>query len=58
LKSNDAGAWVNFSSCETGNNAVRTPEGGTTYALPGEPGYYDPDTFGIPEVAIESLPTQ
>jgi hypothetical protein len=48
--------WVNFTSCEAGNNAVQTPEGGTTYVLPGEPGYQDPDTFGIPEVARDSLP--
>lgn len=55
-KVNDPGLWVNFSSCEQGNNAVRTAEGSTSFVLPGEPGYRDPDTLGIPEVALDSLP--
>lgn len=57
-KVNDPDTWVNFTSCETGNNVIRTPDGNTTYILPGEPGYNDPDTFGIPEVALDTLPTQ
>lgn len=52
----DPVAWVNFSSCEQGNNAVKTADGGTTFVLPGEAGYHDPDTFGIPDVALDSLP--
>lgn len=52
----DPDLWVNFSSCEQGNNAYRTPEGATSFRLPTEKGYRDPDTFGIPEVALDSLP--
>lgn len=52
----DPSTRINFSSCEEGNNAARTPEGGSTFILPGEPGYHDPQTFGIPEVALDSLP--
>jgi hypothetical protein len=55
-KVNDPALRLNFSSCEEGNNAVRTPEGGTNYLLPGDPGYRDPNSFGIPDVALDSLP--
>lgn len=55
-KGNDANQRVNFGSCEEGNNAAKTPEGGTTFILPGESGYHDPTTYGIPEVAFDSLP--
>lgn len=47
---------VNFASCVEGNNAVMTPEGGTTFLLEGDPGYHDPVSFGIPDVAMDSLP--
>jgi hypothetical protein len=47
---------VQYNSCEEGNNATRTPEGGTTFILPGEPGYRNPTTLGIPEVALDTLP--
>jgi hypothetical protein len=52
----DPDVRVDYNSCEEGNNAVRTAEGGTDYVLPGEPGYRDPDTLGIPEVALDSRP--
>ena len=52
----DPTARIQFASCEEGNNAVRAPDGSTTFVLPGEPGYNDPQTFGIPEVARDSLP--
>ena len=52
----DQPTWVNFSSCEQGNNAVRTADGSTSFVLPGEAGYHDPDTFGIPDVAFDTLP--
>lgn len=55
-KVTDPTVRINFGSCEEGNNAVITPEGGTTYILPGEKDYRDPDTLGIPEVALDSLP--
>ncbi len=45
-----------FDSCEEGNNNFPTADGGTGTLLPGEPGYREPTTFGIPEVAIDSKP--
>jgi hypothetical protein len=55
-KMTDPDLRINYNSCEEGNNAVQTPEGGTTFILPGESGYRDPTTFGIPDVALDSLP--
>ncbi len=55
-KLSDPDVRMNFTSCEEGNNVVQTPEGGSDFILPGEPGYRDPTTFGIPEVALDSLP--
>jgi hypothetical protein len=33
---------INMWACTENNNAVRTPDGATTFILPGEPGYRDP----------------
>jgi hypothetical protein len=47
---------ADYTSCNEANNVAMTPDGGTTFILPGEPGYRDPSTIGIPEVALDSLP--
>jgi hypothetical protein len=49
---------IGYSACEENNNVVRAPDGSTQYIVPGMPGYRDPDSFGIPEVALESMPRQ
>lgn len=55
-RSQDRNARVQYNSCVEGNNTVRRPDGGGTYVFPGEPGYHDPNTFGIPDVALDTLP--
>jgi hypothetical protein len=55
-KVTDPDTRVRYNACEEGNNSMMTPEGGTDYILPGDPGYRDPATFGIPKVALDSLP--
>lgn len=52
----DPDVRVNYNSCEENNNVVRRPDGSATFVLPGEPGYIDPSTFGIPEVTWDTLP--
>jgi hypothetical protein len=52
----DPDVRIDYDSCEEGNNNFRTADGGTGTLLPGEPGYRDPTHFGIPEVALDSLP--
>lgn len=56
VKVADPQVRVNYNSCEEGNNAIVTPDGATTFVLPGEPGYRDPATFGIPAIALDTLP--
>ena len=50
------GMRIHYMSCVEGNNVVRLPDGTTDFLLPGDPGYRDPLTFGIPEVALDSMP--
>jgi len=38
-------ARLDMWSCAENNNVVPTPEGGSTFILPGEPGYKDPDNI-------------
>ena len=38
-------ARLDMWSCEENNNVVPTPEGASTFILPGEPGYKDPDNI-------------
>lgn len=52
----EMGVRIHYMSCVEGNNVVRLPDGSTGFVLPGEPGYRDPVTFGIPDVAIDSMP--
>ena len=47
---------VHYMSCVEGNNVVRQPDGTSSFLLPGDPGYRDPLTIGIPEVALDSMP--
>jgi hypothetical protein len=47
---------VNYDACEENNNTVRRPDGGSTFIFPGDPGYHDPETFGVPEVTWDTLP--
>jgi hypothetical protein len=47
---------VNYASCEEGNNTYQTDDGKPNERVPGEKGYRDPDTFGIPAVALDTLP--
>jgi hypothetical protein len=47
---------VNYNACEENNNVVRGKDGSTQYVLPGNPAYRDPSTFGIPAVALDTLP--
>jgi hypothetical protein len=56
IRAADPNARVDYNSCEENNNVVRRPDGGATFVLPGEPGYTDPRTFGIPEVTWDTLP--
>lgn len=39
------GARLDMWSCAENNNVVPTPEGGSTFILPGEPGYKDPNNI-------------
>ena len=39
---------INHWSCEENNNVVQTPEGSSSFVLPGEKGYKDPDKPGPP----------
>jgi hypothetical protein len=55
-KIKDPGVRMDYDSCEEGNSVFRTPEGGTGYVLPGDPGYRNPTTFGISDVALDSMP--
>lgn len=47
---------VDYNSCEENNMVVRKPNGEATILLPGDPGYHNPTTFGIPEVTWDTLP--
>ncbi|MGI4880913.1 MAG: hypothetical protein ACRYG4_25910 [Janthinobacterium lividum] len=49
---------LNYAACEENNNTFRNPDGTSNERLPGEPGYRDGATFGIPEVAYGSIPKQ
>ena len=55
-KDKTPGLRVHYAACEENNNVYRTPEGGSAEHLPGEPQYRDASTFGIPEVALDTLP--
>jgi hypothetical protein len=51
---NTAGSRIDMWSCETNNNVVRTPTGGSQFILKGETisvqrSYKDPDTFYLTE---------
>lgn len=50
----DSSVRVNYDSCEENNNVYLAPDGTTKYILPGDKNYRDPETFGIPPVAIGS----
>ena len=52
----DPAVRIDYDSCEEGNDNYQTAEGGTGTRLPGEPGYREPTSFGIPEVALDSMP--
>lgn len=41
----DPGARLDMWSCAENNNVIPTAEGGSTFILPGEPGYKDPDNI-------------
>ncbi|HTY94476.1 MAG TPA: hypothetical protein VMC02_11345 [Steroidobacteraceae bacterium] len=50
----DPGARIDMWSCESNNNVIRTPKGGSQFILPGESvqmtrAYRDPDTFYLTE---------
>ncbi|MGC3979740.1 MAG: hypothetical protein QM808_00590 [Steroidobacteraceae bacterium] len=47
---------VHYDACEENNNVYRGADGSTQYTLPGDKNYRDPSTFGIPEVAQDSMP--
>jgi len=47
---------VNYASCEENNNTYLGDDGRPNERIPGDPGYRDADTFGIPEVARDSIP--
>lgn len=49
-------ARVIYNACEENNNVVRGKDGGSQMIFPGDPGYRDPSSFGIPEVAMDTLP--
>jgi hypothetical protein len=52
----DPNVRVQYNSCVEGNNIVRRSDGGGTFVLPGNPAYRDPNSFGIPDVAMDTLP--
>lgn len=45
---------INYDACEENNNVYRAPDGTTRFILQGDPKYRDPETFGIPPVAVGS----
>jgi hypothetical protein len=47
---------VNYASCEENNNTYLQADGSPNERLPGDPGYRDASTYGIPEVAYDSIP--
>jgi hypothetical protein len=47
---------VNYASCEENNNTYRMDDGRSGEYLPGDKEFRDATTFGIPEVALDSLP--
>jgi hypothetical protein len=47
---------VDYASCEENNNTFLDDDGKSNERLPGDKGYRDATTFGIPEVALDSLP--
>lgn len=53
-KVKDQNVRINYDSCEENNNVYLAPDGSTQYILPGNPRYHDPETFGIPPVAVGS----
>lgn len=52
----DPDTRVDYNSCEENNMVIRKPNGEATILLPGDPGYRNPTTFGIPEVTWDTLP--
>jgi len=53
-KIKDPNVRVNYDSCEENNNVYLAPDGTTQYILPGNKNYRDPESFGIPPVAVGS----
>lgn len=47
---------VNYASCEENNNTYLEDDGTPNERLSGDKGFRDASTFGIPEVALDSLP--
>jgi hypothetical protein len=47
---------VNYASCEENNNTYLQDDGTPNERISGDKGYKDASTFGIPEVALDSLP--
>ena len=40
---------IDLWSCEENNNVVKTSDGGSTFVLPGEKGYKDPQALAAPK---------
>ncbi len=47
---------VSYASCEENNNTFLGDDGKPSERLPGDKGYRDADTYGIPEVARDGIP--